>query len=80
MTEEEYTRWHNARLEGIKKRFPFVLGIRIDGDPYTVTAWFALGGSCHYGSLEQLEEYCVKCEEALIKTIQGKNRESDYNK
>lgn len=72
MTEEEYTRWRNARLEGIKERFPFVLDIHLDSDPRTVTAWFILGGRCHFGSLEQLEEYCAKCEKALIKTMQGK--------
>lgn len=66
-TEEEYLKQRDDRLEGIKKRFPFVLAIRTDGDPYVVTAWFIFGGKLHYGSLEQPEEHCAKCEEALMR-------------
>lgn len=69
MTEEEYLKQRDGRIEGIKKRFPFVLAIRTDGDPYVVTAWFIFGGRCHYGSLEQLEEYCAKCEDALMRAL-----------
>jgi len=69
MTEEEYLRQREARIEGIKERFPFVRSICIDGDPYIVTAWFIFGGKCHYGSLEQLEGYCAECRDALMRAL-----------
>lgn len=77
MTEEEYLKQREARIEGIKERFPFVRSIHIDGDPYIVTAWFIFGGKCHYGSLEQLEGYCAECRDALIRALFPASKATD---